>query len=128
MSALPNNFPFQPPMLTAPPKQCKVCMRWFDPKDFAVKTGAARRLESYCLECEATGDWKRHQDNAKAEQIEQKSTELAVKSFVAQLRGTKIDAPHISEVCAEMLKRFGGLESFTVSYYQIGRASCRERV
>lgn len=38
----------------------------------------------------------------------------AIKLVVAELQGTKINVPHISELAAEMIRQLGGLEQFCI--------------
>ncbi len=42
----------------------------------------------------------------------QRLKDLLAEQFVAAARGDRLDAPRISQICAEMFKRQGGLEKF----------------
>lgn len=44
--------------------------------------------------------------------------EIAIKNFIAKIRENRIEAPHVTELCAEMIKRFGGLVEFTIQYHR----------
>lgn len=87
----------------------------------------AKKGEKYCTACGLPGppsQMKRslckhclmvsEQDAATLQKRQQ--TETALRGLVSSMRGNRIDVPHISELTAQMIKRFGGLEQMTVEW------------
>lgn len=53
-----------------------------------------------------------------AKQEKNDEVDFAMKQLVATLRGSKIDAPHISELCEKIVKEFDGLDGLAKLYRQ----------
>lgn len=78
-------------------KICEACGRWRKLRLFDADSDV-------CIECA--------EDTA--EQRAEKSLINALKRGVAALRSDAIEAPHISELCEQMVGSFGGLRPFTM--------------
>lgn len=107
-----QNFPFQHPILD-PLKMCKHCRLMLEPSEFKGY-GTGGKVSDICKRCTAVNAVA----HARAQSGEEKGREVAIKSFIAKVRGQDVTAPHISELCSEMIKRFGDLESFSREYYR----------
>lgn len=59
-----------------------------------------------CRECKREGDRNRNLETSKT------ARRTAFKALVAGIRGNRINVPHTTELAAEMIRLFGGLESF----------------
>lgn len=87
----------------------------------------AKKGERYCTSCGLPGppaQMKRSlckhcqmlsEQDAVTQQRRQQ-TETALRGLVSTIKGNRIDVPHISELTAQMIKRFGGLEQMTVEW------------
>ena len=59
-----------------------------------------------CKQC------RREESRDKSLETSKVARRTAFKALVAGIRGNRINVPHTSEVAAEMIKLFGGLERF----------------
>ena len=107
-----------PPQILLPPKKrCVVCFEWKEPEEFASKGGGHR--ESKCRVCIRDGMHGYNRALADMEEAKQQ----AISGFVQDLRRNISTTPHITELCGEMIKRFGNLEAFTIEWHTQIRAA-----
>jgi hypothetical protein len=107
-----ENFPFPPAQDVLPAK--KICQACGIAKEYPEFVFHAHKHHKVCKQCEAANVME-IQRQAEAQVTER---ENSLKMFVAKLRGDRIDAPHISEVCEQMFKRFGGVEAFSIEFHR----------
>lgn len=109
-----KDFPFQPAEnVEQVYKHCKTCMRQF-PREMFKENLSSTDGRDCCPDCRAVGATRQQR------LIRQKygDGQEAIKNFISKIRAGALPVPDISELCAEMYKRFGGLEAFSVAYYQ----------
>lgn len=78
---------------------CEFCGEKREPQDM---TSGMKQ----CKEC------RRIKDREKSQETSKVARRTAFKTLVAGIRGNRINVPHTTEVAAEMIRLFGGLERF----------------
>ena len=88
----------------------RICIGCAKPKKIAEFRNGKGGWSRWCPEC------REEKGELKAAEKHDAQMQQAVKEKIAALTDRKLDAPHITEVCEEMFKRFGGLEGFCTEW------------
>lgn len=118
MSAVPKLYDsdaFADPVVEDRERCCLRCRQILPPTAYASPT------YNVCRKC------RNSRTTQQVDRLKDALTKLATQQIVAATRGDRLDAPRISQVCAEVFARFGGVNKFCEKWFEHLTSAMQDR-